>query len=164
MTDDLISRADAIALAENAHTAVTTTDEIATSAIEGVIRSIRALPAYEVAVKPLEWDRHPDAEHDPWRNEHYGGGQNNLAGQNEYAVYPHPCAVGYFVLDVMGNRCDEDFPSIAAAKAAAQADYAARIRSALTATPVQDCREHSGDTDCSVTAYAALARMKEAGE
>ena len=87
-------------------------------------------------VKPLVWQKHPDADHDPECNEHYGGGQNNLAGQNEYAVYPHPCAIGYFVLDVMGNRCDEDFPSIKAAKAAAQADYTARILAALDADAV----------------------------
>jgi hypothetical protein len=88
-------------------------------------------------VKPLVWDKHPDADFLPDCNEHYGGGQDNLAGQNEYAIYPHPCASGYFVLDVMGNRCDEDFPSVEAAKAAAQADYEARILAALDLAKVE---------------------------
>jgi hypothetical protein len=93
-------------------------------------------------VTPLVWDKHPDAGHDPECNEHYGGGQNNLAGQNEYAVYPHPCAIGYFVLDVMGNRCDEDFSSVEAAKAAAQADYTARIIAALDPEALQAVVQH----------------------
>lgn len=92
-------------------------------------------PLGAVKVKPLVWDCHPDASHDPKCNEHYGGGQENLVGVNEYNIYPHPCAIGMFVLDVMGNRCEEDFPSVEAAKAAAQADYEARIRSALEPDP-----------------------------
>jgi hypothetical protein len=87
-----------------------------------------------VKVKPLVWDRHPDADHDAACNEHYGGGQNNLAGQNEYAIYPHPCAIGYFVLDVMGNRCADDFQTVESAKAAAQDDYEARILAAIEVT------------------------------
>lgn len=78
-------------------------------------------------VKPLEWDKHPDEE------EYYGGSQDNLVGMNEYDIFPHPCAIGMFVLDVMGNRCGEDFISVEAAKAAAQDDYERRILSALEA-------------------------------
>ena len=88
-----------------------------------------------VSVKALEWDKHPDAGYDPECNEHYGGGQNNLAGVNEYNIFPHPCALGMFVLDVMGNRVEDDFPSVEAAKAAAQADYEARILAALDHAP-----------------------------
>ena len=82
-------------------------------------------------VRGLEWDKHPDADHDATCDEHFGGGQNNIAGQNEYAIYPHPCATGYFVLDVMGNRCNEEFSSVRLAKAAAEADYTARILAAI---------------------------------
>lgn len=89
------------------------------------------MSALDGLIKPLAWDSHPDADHDPVCNEHYGGGQRNLAGQNEYGVYPHPCAIGCFVLDVMGNRCDEDFASVESAKAAAQDDYEQRILSSL---------------------------------
>lgn len=103
-----------------------------------VFAAIRALPAQPAApavkVMPLVWDSHPDAKHDPSCDEHYGGGQNNMAGVNEYAIYPHPCALGVFVLDVMGNRCDEDFATVDAAKGAAQADYEARIMSAFEVT------------------------------
>ncbi len=78
-----------------------------------------------VEVKPLRWDKHPDKE------EYYGGGQENLVGLNEYDIFPHPCAIGYFVLDIMGNRYGVDFNCVQDAKDTAQDDWEDRINAAL---------------------------------
>ena len=88
-----------------------------------------------VSVKPLEWDVHIDR---PDVQEYYAGDQNNLAGDNEYIISPHPCATGYFVIDCMGRRANEDYPSVEAAKAAAQADFEARILAAIETAPARD--------------------------
>lgn len=88
--------------------------------------------AGRVKVRELRWDKHPDED------AFYGGGQDNLVGVNEYNIFPHPCAVGLFVLDVMGNRTEDDFTSVEAAKAAAQADYERRILAAIDMQPLTD--------------------------
>lgn len=93
---------------------------------ENYIRSIltAALPHLQLGyeVKKLEWDKNSEKE------EWYGGAQNELVGINEYNIFAHPCATGLFVLDVMGNRCEEDFTSVETAKAAAQSDFERRVR------------------------------------
>lgn len=111
---DLISRADAIAKFDGKGLAFA--------------RSIlRALPAYEVTVRELEWERRPHTHEtvvvefaaSPFGDYvAWGGGAWGLGWPNGSHNIPLP-----------------DRKTIEAAKAAAQADYAARIRSALTTEP-----------------------------
>lgn len=120
MTDALISRGDAIAILE---------DEMPghyLSKKTQIVAKLRAMPAYEVAARELEW-----------------------VDQSITKIDRAICAIGVYY--IQHNRGGEFFwwlggkgaekaiaKSIPAAKAAAQADYAARIRSALTATPAAD--------------------------
>lgn len=77
----------------------------------------RAIPAAQVTVKPLEWFE--GDEPDEWKS----GPYDVWCELGKYQVY-------YWSI-VMG----EPHETAKAAKAAAQADYEARIRSALTVTP-----------------------------
>lgn len=77
-----------------------------------------AIPAAQVTVKPLEW-----FEVEKYR---YGGKYTSEGYTIRYIE-------GFFLLDFAGNgKTVWRFPTLEAAKAAAQADYDARIRSALT--------------------------------
>lgn len=81
----------------------------------------RAIPAAQVTVKPLEW-----FEVEKYR---YGGKYTSEGYTIRYIE-------GFFILDFAGNgKTVWRFPTLEAAKAAAQADYESRIRSALTVTP-----------------------------
>lgn len=105
MADDLISRADALAL-------------VAENSTVSAIRAIRSLPAAQAAVKPLEW-RHvaPHGFYEAyglcWKYQIRVGTDGIIRWQDGH----------------MGTWLDAD--SVDAAKAAAQADYAARILPAL---------------------------------
>jgi hypothetical protein len=81
-----------------------------------------------VAIKPLEWDKHPDE--DEWFSHDHG-----LYDVSEYLVYKSPVSTTAWCLKVRGILLDEDFLGPDAAKAAAQSDYEARIRSALYTHP-----------------------------
>ena len=97
------------------------------SALSEYRKAIRALPAVDVGVKPLEW-----FEVEKYR---YGGKYTSEGYTIRYVE-------GFFILDFAGyGKAAWRFPTIEAAKAAAQADYAARIRSALTVTPAPDVVE-----------------------
>jgi hypothetical protein len=84
--------------------------------------AIAALPAAQVAVKPLVWVDNPDL------------GEGGLLGGCDASVGPtyHVMQDGWSYHRAMFWRKAE---SIEAAKAAAQADYAARIRAALEVGP-----------------------------
>lgn len=84
--------------------------------------------ATAVKVRPLEWDKHPDD--DEWYSIDSGNYQ-----VSDYCVYHSPNSDGW-CLNVRGHLLDEDFSSSDAAKAAAQADYEQRIRSALVNAPM----------------------------
>ena len=105
--DDMIRKGDVLALFGDYRTAMLTD------------RSIAALPAVQVGVKALEWEERGT---DFWR------------AQGIDRVYEIVAlADGRFFL-TNGPRLS-DYPTLEAAKAAAQADYEARIRSALTVQP-----------------------------
>lgn len=109
---DRIWRADAIALFD----------------APNIIEDLLALPAAHVAVKPLEW--HGTAAHSAW-------GHYRICYLDGATVWDTVLALslnGVIMLDKgRWNEGDED-----AVKAAAQADYESRIRSALTAKPSPD--------------------------
>ena len=113
------------------------------------VAAINALPAVQVGVKPLEWEERGT---DFWRA---------LGTDRVYEVIA--LADGRFFL-TNGPRLS-DYPTLEAAKAAAQADYDARIRSALTVQPapevaalVEAAKEAS--TDLLITAYNARHAAK----
>lgn len=163
--NDLIRRGDAKAICGT----IIRNDEAAR--IEGFLAT---LPAAQVTVKPLEW-----------RDDGTNGHETDHAF-GFYEVYPSP----------EGDMLSRDgvdsgvFPTIEAAKAAAQADYDARIRSALTVMPhdpakvqalvealealiqlAHDCEKEltedlhhmdfCGESEPLTKARAALAAMKE---
>ena len=86
-----------------------------------IAEAIRALPASDAPVSP--W---PKVKALVWSTNH-----RHEESSSGYVVLPHPCATGLWCLDVFGRRLENDFPSPAAAKSAAQADHEARILSAL---------------------------------
>lgn len=81
------------------------------------LEAINTLPAVQPTVKPLEW-----FEVEKYR---YGGKYTSEGYTIRYIE-------GFFLLDFAGNgKTVWRFPTLEAAKAAAQADYEARILSAL---------------------------------
>lgn len=85
----------------------------------------------QVAVKPLEWSSNTDD--DEW----YSDDDPTGNGLGLYWVFPSQVNDGKYELRIAGQRLGYvgTFPSPDAAKAAAQADYETRIRSALRALP-----------------------------
>jgi len=87
-----------------------------------------AITAYEAAkgegveVKPLEWVKHPSA--DLWR-------ADSLLGRHQVYAVISQTSWAFDAFDGI-TQASGDAGSIVAAKAAAQADYETRIRSALT--------------------------------
>ena len=87
-------------------------------------------PAPFVAVKALEWSTpHPTTTYPEWRA--LGLGFEAVIDKSK------PTRYGKFPLRINGRHTAEKFNTLEAAKAFAQADYEARIRSALSAQ-VQD--------------------------
>lgn len=130
--DDMIRRGDAIL-------AVTAADKECLGA-NGAREFIRAIPAVTVGVRPLVW-----------RDDGTNGHETDHAF-GFYEVYPSP----------EGDMLSRDgvdsgvFPTLEAAKAAAQADYDARIRSALTAQPSPDVEALVDDAGLLLDAYKAV--------
>ena len=151
MTKDLISRAAAIAILEDEM------PEHYLSKKTQIVAKLRAMPAYEVGVRELEWVKHPSKG--IWRAK---------TGFGEYKVFGLlPAATWDF--DSWSDANDKISASSGApdaAKAAAQADHAARIRSALTAAPVADVAEAAimvaDAIDADMLAFNALAQGFEA--
>lgn len=160
--NDMISRADAAAICDK-HSY--SNNPYVSMRMMDAAREIRALPAVEVGIKPLEWFE--GDEPDEWRS----GPYDVWCELGKHQVYHWSIVMG------------EPHETAEAAKAAAQADYDARIRSALTATPSADvaglrniCRSmpdipglHETYQPRNIAAaldgyICALARMKEAGE
>ena len=141
-----------------------------------------ALPAVQVTVKPLEWVDFADrgAKAQAWNYANYTL-QKWSDGRWELGA-----SYSGYTTSIYG--IDRFYPTIEAAKAAAQADYEARIRSAMTVTPAPDApelaalvdaaknaivsmqearativskREHAVLTDAVVSLRAALAAIKE---
>jgi len=134
---------------------------------------IRALPAVEVGVKPLEWENVPTG----YGPETYEA----CAATGFYQVFTDEDSCGAVFVEFATNR--KQFGTTEArdiarvygfmeAKAAAQADYAARIRSALTIAPAPDAGKvqalvealekiNVGEGWAAKIARAALAAMKE---
>ena len=104
------------------------------------IWNTRAIPAAQVAVKPLEWDRDWQTSFTMRSMKKVDDGCevhfiDYVSGKGLYKIRISTVAKpGYIRVTYDGS----EFPSLEAAKAAAQADYEARIRSALTVTPAQD--------------------------
>ena len=88
--------------------------------------ALRAIPAVQVGVKPLEWvDR-------------IGNGKCKCEAETVVGLYGIYQDGAWIALRFNGYRISGALPTIEAAKAAAQADYEARIRSELTAQPSPD--------------------------
>ena len=127
MNKDLISRADAIALPaydSDGDPAGKFDHQIFVK-----LSDLRALPAYEVEVRELEWVDFEDrgAKAQAWNHANYMIQKWSDGRYEISASYPgHSNSIA---------GIDHYYPSMDAAKAAAQADYAARIRSAMTAAP-----------------------------
>lgn len=116
--DDLIRRVDARRILEEE------------GFLERSLANLNDLPAMQVAVKPLEW---VEIRHGQYFEARVIG--------ILYSVRLGTDAIARWQAGHMGTW--RDAPTIEAAKAAAQADYDARIRSALTAQPSPD--EHYDD-------------------
>ena len=115
--DDLIRRGDAVL-------AVTAADKECLGA-NGARDFIRAVPAVQVGVKPMEW---LEIRHGQYFEARVIG--------ILYSVRLGTDGISRWQAGHMGTW--RDAPTIEAAKAAAQADYAAHIRSTLTVTPAPD--------------------------
>ncbi len=104
-------------------------------------------PAVEpVAVKALEWSEGP---FDPRTS----NSKEFWIGAGSFTRY----VIGHYLLGDKHRECwlvvapfalGIEFPTLDAAKAAAQADYETRIRSALTAPPVQPKADAASDAIC----------------
>jgi len=88
--------------------------------------ALRAIPAAQVAVKPLEWCDGGSAEA-PQRARGIGG-MYWIDRQKEFLGSPE--------IYRLSGPCSGQFPTLAAAKAAAQADHDTRIRAAITVAPI----------------------------
>lgn len=119
------------------------------------LSDIRALPAVQVTVKPLEWHNF-----DAWT--HWAEG---VCG-----TYHVEERNGYWQVELRGGglvhgvtQTDDTTPAdLDAAKAAAQADYEARIRSALTIAPAPDTEKVAALVDAAdaiLNAYSAIFRV-----
>lgn len=91
-----------------------------------ITAALAAMPAPEVKVKTLEWEQN---EGDDWCFTQYTS--DTFGGS--YCIEERP--TGDFDLHIPGAAVSERFSSLAEAKSAAQADYEARIRAALTPAP-----------------------------
>lgn len=90
--------------------------------------AIDAIPSVQVGVKPLEWIKHPSK--DIWRA---------TVGLGVYKAFGITSPSWDFdSWSDAKDKVSQSAPTIEAAKAAAQADYEARIRSALTTQPSPD--------------------------
>ena len=89
---------------------------------------IAALPAAQVAVKPLMW---VEKAHANCRKGEFVTGHSLLSFAPVIAI--HKTREGWWL-----NVDCKTYPSLDAAKAAAQTDYAARIRAALDVGPAPD--------------------------
>lgn len=109
------------------------------------VDAIRALPAVDVGVKPLEWVE----------TYTYGGKAYDAVGINTiYRIVPKDGGEFYLT----DPDCSGFFTTLEAAKAAAQADYAARIRSALTIAPAVSPYEHYDNY--AIEQFAKMMREK----
>ena len=115
MDDDLIRRVDALkaVFGYGAHD----------SHEEWIREAITALPTVQVGVKPLEWTERTDGLQ--WYGHSPKGLHLSYTALPEVQEDPEGPWVSF--LDDLWRK----FPSLDAAKAAAQADYAARIMTAL---------------------------------
>lgn len=102
--------------------------------LDDVTEAIRSLPAVTVGVKPLVWEVNDDKRDG---RAHYGHG---ILG-HWYAVCRERTGAWVVMHFVSGkrvqvhNKDSDTFPTLEAAKAAAQADYTARILAALEPDP-----------------------------
>ncbi len=134
MTDELIRKSDALELFDDWWLYAPSGQQVTSD----VCDAIAALPAVTVGVKPLVWF---EAEL-PSR----GGGKYTAEGYTIRKIE------GLWLLDFAGEgRSKWRWIELDAAKAAAQADYEARILAALTPTPVDD----------SQTPYSAIKALDD---
>jgi hypothetical protein len=165
---DLIKRDDAL-------DAIDTALNNATGDLFDCHAAIRALPAVAVGVKLLVWEEVCErrSEEDP-REEHTGGYEADC-GFGSYFIDIGWGSDSYYWSVLSPDQFDigSDFEDPEYAKAAAQADYEARILAALTPTPVDDSQpadpvvnDHTADVgkmvDPAAIREAALqARIEE---
>jgi len=97
-------------------------------AITAYLQAVGPEPA--VAVRPLEWDRETPTE---WQPETWKAG--SLVGEYDIQREKDGTFSGF-----APNAGTDLFHTLEAAKAAAEADYASRIRSALIASPPAEAR------------------------
>lgn len=123
-TGDLISRAEAVKAAEPDPY----DDPEVRAACAGIQIELRALPAAPapqkgevVKVKPLVWSPY---------GPHGVSAKPKLTGW-QYSIFPSLERHGEFAMQLSGDRKYSYFPAIDAAKAAAQADYEARVLATL---------------------------------
>lgn len=166
MTDnDLIRRGDAIAVIVKAQTAsctcLTKTDDPSWHRdgckyrvlrdVEAMIAHVQpvAIPAAEVAVKPLEWVDFADrgAKAQAWNDANYMIQKWSDGRWEISASYP-----GYST-SIYGM--DRFHPTLEAAKAAAQADYDARIMADLDVQSIT-VQDAARDADLLLSAYSAV--------
>jgi hypothetical protein len=132
--DDMIRRGDAIAVVPGPrHDFAPYQDTVA---------AIRALPAVQPKVKPLVWEDADQGMCTKWRAAAFQGHYELVTLKNEkgWAVnFSWGRPLSYWFIqgddDDFGPTGPKMFPDLEAAKAAAQADYEARILAALEPQP-----------------------------
>lgn len=98
---------------------------------------IAALPARGVGVKPLAWE--PSAINKPWHSAKAPWGWYYAQWDDETQAWFASLEMGEVEAPIILSP--SDVPTIEAAKAAAQADYEARILAALAPTDAAQARE-----------------------
>lgn len=148
--DDLIRRGDALKVVSVYGTVLSHTDDI------------RALPAVVPGVKALEWE--PSVIGKPWHSAKSPWGFYYAQWDDETQAWFASLEMGEVEAPIILSP--SDVPSLEAAKAAAQADYEARILSALAPTDAAHVNEtpkseHDG-ADVLTAAQAREAHLREA--
>lgn len=142
--NDLIRRGDAIALTCDPFGAETVTSQ-----------AITALPAVQPTVKPLVWMDFSDrgAKAQAWNEANYMIQRWSVGRWEVNASYP-----GY---GAPIDRICQFHPTLEAAKAAAQADYEARILSALDMQPTISPKQLAAQPDDVAALVEALVEISD---
>lgn len=131
MSDELIRKSDVLKWVCDS--------DLDLAARKAIASAIRTLPSVTVAVKPLVWE--PSAINKPWHSAKAPWGWYYAQWDDETQAWFASLEMGEVEAPIILSP--SDVPSIQAAKAAAQADYEARILAALepvASDPLSDPR------------------------